>query len=240
VPSNTALTAKSTASPSTPPRKTRPKDPPSLIPSRSGAVQPNAPLIAFNPFSPQKKPIDKDGRKEVDHSLLETPSKPSGKTGSRAQTRTRSLSPNIFPNKNQIQSSSSPYSSVFSLNPPQMPASAVSRARKRLRGEPVSPSPNKDKRRRVISTTAIPFPRLNSNAADIDDEQHNTDTSFVDNSPLKAPFGGKSFSRLFEENATSLDNLPIVSKTQEPSSFCADDAPSPSMHGAPNKRSQLH
>ena len=231
VPSNTTFTVKSTASPSTPPRTTRPKDPPSLIPSRSGVVQPNGPLSAFNPFSPEKKLRDRDGRKEIDHSLLVTPSKPFGKTGS--QTRTRSLSPNPFPYTNQIQPSSSPSSSVFSLNPPQMPAGAVSRARKRLRGEPVSPSPNKDKRRRVIPTMAISFPRLNLNVADTEDEQHNTDTSFVDNSPLKAPFSGKSFSRLFEEGATSLDKPPTVSKTQEISSFCIDDVPG-SMHGAAN------
>ena len=224
---------KSTASPFTPPRTTRPKDPPFLIPSRTGVVQPNGPLSAFNPFSPEKKPRDKDGRKEIDHSLLGTPSKPFGKTSSRARTRTRSLSPNLFPHMNQIQPSSPPSSSVFSLNPPQMPAGAVSRARKRLRGEPVSPSPNKDKRRRVISTTAIKE-RLSLNAADADDEQHNTDTSFVDNSPLKAPFSGKSFSRLFEESATLLDNLPTVSKTQELSSFCIDDIPGTSTHGAAN------
>ena len=113
-----------------------------------------------------------------------------------------------------------------------MPAGAVSRARKRLRGEPVSPSPNKDKRRRVIPTTAIPFPRLTLNAADSDDEQQNTDTSFVDNSPLKAPFSGKSFSRLFEESATSLDNPPTASKVQELSSVCIDNVPGLSMHGA--------
>ena len=98
----------------------------------------------------------------------------------------------------------------------------------------MSPSPNKDKRRRVIPTTAISFPRLNLNAADSDDEQHNTDTSFVDNSPLKAPFSGKSFSRLFEESATSVDNLPTVSKTQELSSFCIDNVPGPSTHGTAN------
>jgi hypothetical protein len=139
--------------------------------------------------------------------------------------RTRSLSPDLFPHMNQIQPSSSPSSPVFSLNPLQMPAGAVSRARKRLRGELVSPSPNKDKRRRVIPTTAVTFPRLNLNAADTTDEQHNTDTSFVDNSPLKAPFSGKSFSRLFAESATSLDKLLTTSKTQELSIFCMDDVP---------------
>ena len=232
---------KSTASSFTPPRATRPRDPPSLIPSRSGLVQPNGPLSAFNPFSPQKKPRDKDGRGEIDHSLPETPSKPFGKTSSRAQIRTRSLSPDLFPYMSQIQPSSSASSSIFSLNPLHMPAGAVFRARKRLRGEPVSPSPNKDKRRRVIPTTAISFPRLNLNAADTGDEQHNTDTSFVDNSPLKAPFSGKSFSRLFEESATSLDKLPTVSKTQELSGFCIDDVPGPSMHGAANgtKRTEV-
>ena len=179
---------------------TRLKDPPSLIPSRSGIVQPNGPLSAFNPFSPQKKPRDKNSRKEIDQSLFETPSKQFDKTFSRVQTRTRSLSPDLSPHTNKIQPFSSPSSSVFSLNPLQMPAGAVSRARKRLRGEPVSPSPNKDKRRRVIPTTAISFPRLNLYAADTEDQQHNTDTSFVDNSPLKPPFSGKTFSRLFENS----------------------------------------
>lgn len=113
-----------------------------------------------------------------------------------------------------------------------MPASAVSRARKRLRGEPVSPSPNKDKRRRVIPPTTISFARLNFNTADSDDEQPNRDTSFVDNSPLKAPFSGRSFSRLFDESATSLDNLPTASKTQELSSLCVDNVTGPSVHGA--------
>ena len=207
---------------------TRSKDPPSLIPSRSGAVQPNGPLSAFNPFSPQKKPRDKDGWKEIDHSLLVTLSKPFVKTSSQAQTRKQSLSPNLSPHVNQIRPSSPPSPSVFALNP--MPAGAVSRARKRLRGEPVSPSPNKDKRRRVIPTTTISFPRLNLDAADTDDEQQNMDTSFVDNSPLMVPFSGKSFSRLFEESATSLDDLPTLSKTQELSSFCIDNVPGPSMH----------
>ncbi|KAF8807766.1 hypothetical protein BYT27DRAFT_7256320 [Phlegmacium glaucopus] len=230
-PLTTSLGMKSTAPPSTPPRITRPKDPPSLIPSRSRVVELTVPLNAFNPFSPQKKPKGKDTQKDIDHDIqsgLETHSNSFGKA--RAQARTRSLSPNSFPLVNQIQPSSSPSSSVFYLNPPQMPASAVSRARKRLRGEPVSPSPNKDKRRRVLPPTAISFPRLNFNAADSDDEKPNMDTSFVDNSPLKAPFSGKSFSRLFDESVASLD----TSNSQDLSRSCIDDIAGPSMHGAAN------
>ena len=237
MPSTTNLTAQSTIPPSTPPRTTRLRDPPSLVTSKSRVVQPNVPLNTFNPFSPQKKSKGKDSQTEIDHSIqvaLGTRSKPFGKASSRAQARTRSLSPNLSPNMDQIlQRSSSSSSSTFSLNPPQMPASAVSRARKRLRGEPVSPSPCKGKKRRVISATAISFPRPNFNAADSDDEQHDTDTSFVDNSPLKAPFGGKSFSRLFDESVTSLDNLPTVSETH---GFSIDNIAGPSVHASTTKR----
>ena len=233
VSSTPSFTVKSTAPPSTPPRTTRLKDPPSLIPSSSRVVQPTIPLNAFNPFSPQKKLKSKDNQKEINHpiqSALEAHSNSFDK----ASSRTRSLSPNSFPFINQIQSSSSPSSFILSLNPLKVPAHAVSRARKRLRGEPVSPSPNKDKRRRVTSQTAISFPRLNFNDVDSDEEQHNADTSFVDNSPLKAPLTGKLFSRLFDESATSLDNLPTISKIHELSSFCKDNVPGPSIHGSAN------
>lgn len=226
---------KPTVSPSTPLRTTRLKDPPLLIPSGSRVVQPNVPLNTFNPFSPQKKSKGKDIKQEIGYSMqaaLETHSKLIGKASSRAQARTRSLSPNPFTHVNQIQPSSSSPSSAFSLNPPHMPASAVSRARKRLRGEPVSPSPSKDKRRRVIPATAISFPQLN--ATDSYDKQHNADTSFVDNSPLKAPFSGKLFSRLFGESSASLDNSPTISKTQEISSISIDDVTGPSIYSVVN------
>ena len=215
---------------------TRQKDPPSLIPSRLRVVEPTMPLNIFNPFSPQKKHKGKDNQKETDHSIqpgLEMYSNPFDKSSSRVRTPTRCLSPNPFPLVNQTQPSFSSSSSVFALNVPQIPVTAVSRARKRLRGESVSPSPNKDKRRRVIPPTAISFPRLNFNVAD-NDEEPNIDTSFVDNSPLKVPFSGKSFSRLFGESAAPLDSLLTVSKTQELSSFCIDNVAGPSMHGVTN------
>lgn len=94
---------------------------------------------------------------------------------------------------------------------------AVSRARKRLRGEPVSPSPNKGKRRRTSgSQISLPFakmgdmvPRNDDNNGDPGDEMEEmaeANSSFIDDSPVKAPAGNKSFKLLFEEAIPSSMN----------------------------------
>lgn len=109
-----------------------------------------------------------------------------------------------------------------------MPTSAVSRARKRLRGEPVSPSPIKDKRRRIASQTTIPFPRLTLDAPSSDDDKDapaEADSSFVDNSPVK-PSTNKFFPRLFQEEVEkhaeanadgclAVRNNPLIKKTND-------------------------
>ncbi|KAF7981176.1 hypothetical protein HWV62_34959 [Athelia sp. TMB] len=83
---------------------------------------------------------------------------------------------------------------------------AVSRARKRLRGELVSPSPNKEKRRRTgpVQHDPLPFAKLGTPTPMSDEEDSFEDdmganTSFLDDSPVKAPAGGKSFKLLFAE-----------------------------------------
>lgn len=82
----------------------------------------------------------------------------------------------------------------------------------------MSPSPNKEKRRRIMSPADLPFPKLqlqgpgSSNEDSGDDEVHDMDginSSFVDDSPMKPTTNGKAFTLLFEETAkpTSMTDL---------------------------------
>ncbi|KAJ3530333.1 hypothetical protein NMY22_g8621 [Coprinellus aureogranulatus] len=86
---------------------------------------------------------------------------------------------------------------------PPPPPSAVVRARKRLRGEHVSPSPSKEKRRRTSSQTTLTFPRLNlapkkqTLLEDAGHTQEDNEDVFVDDSPVKP--SGRKFSLLFDE-----------------------------------------
>jgi hypothetical protein len=79
------------------------------------------------------------------------------------------------------------------------PNNTVSRARKRLRGEPVSPSPVKEKRQRVLPDV-LPFAKLCVLAAEDsdDDDQAGAEQSFVADSPMKPPPKGGAFKLLFE------------------------------------------
>ena len=78
---------------------------------------------------------------------------------------------------------------------------AVSRARKRLRGEPVSPSPVKEKRPRVAERIPVQA-ALTFNDVDSSDEdgtrQRGMD-AFIDDTPAKPPIGKKQFKVLFDE-----------------------------------------
>ena len=181
--------------PSTPPRST--ELPISIVP-RSRAVKTET-ASASNPFSPAK-----NKQKQVG------PSSISGFDGS--------VNPFITPQKAKQSLISSPkspsspnlFSSLQTLTdatcPPQIivPNNTVSRARKRLRGEPVSPSPVKEKRKRVLSD-AVPFAKLSmlaAGAGDSDDDDRTAakqgDFSFVADSPLKPPPKGGAFKLLFE------------------------------------------
>lgn len=178
--------------PSTPPRST--ELPISIVP-RSRAVKTET-ASASNPFSPAK-----NKQKQV------APSSISGFDGS--------VNPFITPQKARQPLISSPkslspdpFSSLQTLTdptcPPQtvVPSNTVSRARKRLRGEPVSPSPVKEKRQRVLPD-ALPFTKLSMLAAgDSDDDDRPAaeqgDSSFVADSPMKPPPKGGAFKLLFE------------------------------------------
>src|SRR5258708_1144018 len=191
----------------TPPRSTRPKDPSSALLSRSRPVEPTAPLTAYNPFSPQKKRRGK----AKEHSP-ETGGPRRDSSSSASSSEGRSISPTPFL---PIGASSSSHSSEIFI--PPGPPSAVSRARKRLRGEPVSPSPNKEKRRRVLSQNMNPFPRINLDPQDSGDDLavSDEDSSFVDNSPVKASVGGKLCPKVFPESSLpSTDLFGIKSKPQ--------------------------
>ncbi|KAI0041894.1 hypothetical protein FA95DRAFT_1610636 [Auriscalpium vulgare] len=179
------------ARPSTPPRSLprRPEPSASIIPKSRAIVTEIA--SSANPFSPVK---DKGKQKEK-HSNdppLPSPFATSGKVKSAKPLPERLLSPDPFP--------------LIDPPPPHQtrhpgPSNPVSRARKRLRGEPVSPSPVKEKRARVVSEAVLPFPQLSTLVAedsDADDEVADAkELSFVADSPAKPLPKGKL---LFDED----------------------------------------
>lgn len=79
----------------------------------------------------------------------------------------------------------------------------MTRARKRLRGEPVSPSPVKEKRARVVSQRALNFATTLLDSDDEDTRPSHADgaaeETFLEATPMKPPPGGKSFRVLFDE-----------------------------------------
>ena len=181
--------------PSTPPRdRASSSRVPHLLPLNARTIETTAPLTTFNPFSPQK---NKGKQKDVPISNPQSNPNPFGspvKAKSTAEARSSQL--NVAP---QV-----PKPSTYLLVPESPPVStnAISRARKRLRGEPVSPSPNKDKRRRVTSQSTLSFPALLPELSNSDDDDDELNLSFVSDSPMKAPAGSKSFKLLFEDTKT--------------------------------------
>lgn len=202
----------SSQTPTTPPKSTAHPSRSRII-SKPREIEVVAPLPGFNPFSPVKnRGKQKDSPPASSFSSRKAPlpnpfATPSKNIPSRSS---RSESQDNYPEGQPHLSIGTPLSSQ--LLP--APNTAVSRARKRLRGEPVSPSPNKQKRQRIGSHSVLPF-RL-SHSLSSDDESDgvvggtNVNTSFVDDSPVKLPAGGKSFRLLFE------DTLPTASVPKRP------------------------
>ncbi len=205
--------SKPVASPSTPPRATHAKAPASILRSKSRAIEPSAPLATFNPFSPQKKV---KGKGKDSDSKLSRDGPSITKSQSALRDSRQSLSPDLSPPKQRSTTTSSATALKYALPLPASPMNAVSRARKRLRGEPVSPSPSKEKRRRVSSQTTLSFPRLNLNAQSDDEREEpaEADSSFVDNSPMKVPRTGKSFPALFENDVVPVDLFGVKSNLE--------------------------
>ncbi|KAJ7751233.1 hypothetical protein DFH07DRAFT_961019 [Mycena maculata] len=170
---DSAASTKSSNPPSTPPRSRSQSchsTHPSLLLSKSRPVTTTQPLPGYNPFSPQKN----KGKQKA--------SSPDVSSKANPFRLARDPSPNpgapiLF------------FSTSSATGDPFAPTSnnPVLRARKRLRGEPVSPSPNKEKRRRIVSDESD------------DDDDRAANTSFVDDSPIKPPNGVRSFKLLFEE-----------------------------------------
>ena len=176
---------------------------------KSRPAEPVPPLPGFNPFSPAKKSTTHPSRTSPHANPFATPAKP--------RTRT---SPDPFPSTLEH-----PNAHASSSHGHPVSTAAVSRARKRLRGEPVSPSPSKPKRQRIRSQAPPPIGQDSSNS------EHETDqelpycgfaSSFVADSPVKAPAGGKSFKLLFDD---ALPALSITKKSIGPSVAQPDSGP---------------
>ncbi|KAJ7786571.1 hypothetical protein B0H16DRAFT_1490917 [Mycena metata] len=168
---DTAQSSKPSKPPSTPPRgQSRHSTHPSLLLSKPRPITATQPLSGYNPFSPQK---NKGKQKELspDSHLAPNPFR---------IDRDHSPVP-VGQSTTFLSATRDPFAAT--------PSNPISRARKRLRGEPVSPSPNKEKRRRIHDES--------------DDEDHDqaANTSFVDDSPVKLPNGARSFKLLFDEAA---------------------------------------
>ncbi|KAI0257053.1 hypothetical protein BJV78DRAFT_1290956 [Lactifluus subvellereus] len=183
--------------PSTPPRSVPPKSE-SIIP-RSRAVKTET-ASGFNPFSPVKNkqkhaapfPLSGPGGSANPHAT------PPPKAKQALLSSPNALSPDLSPPIQNFADITCPPQKALQNN-------TVSRARKRLRGEPVSPSPVKDKRRRILPD-ALTFPKLSTLTAedsDNDDQAaEQADSSFLADSPMKpTPTKRGAFKLLFEGGA---------------------------------------
>ncbi|KIK70803.1 hypothetical protein GYMLUDRAFT_148856 [Collybiopsis luxurians FD-317 M1] len=179
---------------STPPGKI-PQSPSVL--SKPRTLETTSALSSYNPFSPQK---NKGKQREVPKSAKPR-LPPSNPFATPSKTR---------PGLRVTESSPSPVHEsapalVLPQNLPPEPPTAVRRARKRLRGEPVSPSPHKDKRRRTREN------RKESDSSDSDDvEDEAGNSSFVADSPVK---GSSNFKSLFEDNSASITIKTSLTRT---------------------------
>lgn len=186
--------------PSTPPKPTAGSSRSSLMPQRSRVATVTTSLSSFNPFSPQKKK-----KVERDPSAYTTQdSAINSKTYGVRMTPSRSPSP-TSPTFNRLQ--------LPDDNKAPTPV-AISRARKRLRGEPVSPSPRKPKVPRTSTQAQLPIPKLNISPSDSDaGEQDEAPLAIIAKSPTK-PSTGKAFKFLFED-AVEPNASPVMDKMSQ-------------------------
>lgn len=178
--------------------KTQPSTPPKRqskqLFSKTKAVKVEPPVTSTNPFSPVKNKGNRVSLVEQTRPLSNPFSTP------RKEIERRELSPDPFPLIQPVASSSQ-------VTLSSQPTSAVSRARKRLRGEPVSPSPVKPKRPRVVPA-AGPIPFLARRSFDSDGERdpsddelcHQPGSAIFEETPRRDRSGVKSFTSLFNED----------------------------------------
>ncbi|KAJ3882717.1 hypothetical protein F5051DRAFT_344133 [Lentinula edodes] len=192
----------SSTRPSTPPRKTEPS---SSVISKSRALETTSALSTYNPFSPQKNKEKQRAPVGNVSLILSNPFATPSKVKPKARVREPSPSPihETIPTLSTLRPSAS-----------ETPTGIV-RARKRLRGEPVSPSPNKDKRRRMLSRTNMS--RRDSGSSDSrEDDEEVGNSSFVADSPVKGS-SSKSFMSLFEDASTDPKVKTALTRTKSTS-----------------------
>ncbi|KAF8642006.1 hypothetical protein AX16_009728 [Volvariella volvacea WC 439] len=174
-------TAVSDSSSTQRPPTTPPKRNSSLMPHNSRMGEFTDPLNSFNPFSPRKK----EKYTKFPPTIVASPPH---------NTSLASRSPSSVPH---TTGESSTHKQPIQSN------IAVDRARKRLRGDPVSPSPKKQKLPRA-DVMEPPIAKLQitplHNEGDSEDEDGQP---FVENSPVKPAARGKHFKVLFDEDGPS-------------------------------------
>ncbi|KAI0332035.1 hypothetical protein GY45DRAFT_1321590 [Cubamyces sp. BRFM 1775] len=211
--SSAASSSKSSAPPSTPPRSEPRQSQPasSSIIHKSRPVKVDPPVSTSNPFSPvknrKKAQNDLTSPQRASHQSRTNPFATPSKSKAKPHATRRTPSPDPFP---PIQ----PLVMVHRTPTAPAPPSAVTRARKRLRGEPVSPSPVKEKRPRVASQAALSFPShaalLDSpDASDGDDMAADPNDTIIADTPMKPRAGGRNFKVLFDDVLPDDEKRPV-------------------------------
>lgn len=178
--------------------------PPPRTPSPRPLARPKRPIVSETSSAvilPKERPIASSSNPQT-----QNPFSPAKKTHP-----TSSINPFITPVKAK-RTSSPDLSLTAQADPPQ---DAIVRARKRLRGESVSPSPmprNKRRRSNGLDPPARDGLSQGRNVSPAnDDADVDEDDSFVDDSPVKFTAGSKAFVPIFEE--AKLQSQPTHSKS---------------------------
>ncbi|KAL5533996.1 hypothetical protein ACEPAG_456 [Sanghuangporus baumii] len=167
--------------PSTPPRNSSSLPGPSSIVPKSRPITHSTTYETPNPFSPTKS----SRRKTTSFDERLPFPQPNFTSG-----------PSTPPSKRSYSAPSpDPFPSVMTTLEPASPLvnSAVKKARKRLRGDLVSPTPKKP---RIARASA-------SSESEKDSNEGEVDVSYIFDSPVKASINGKNFKPLFEEGQLS-------------------------------------
>ncbi|CDO73461.1 hypothetical protein BN946_scf185013.g96 [Trametes cinnabarina] len=211
-PSTSLSHTKHAAPPSTPPRSApRQPQPSSSIVHKSRPVKVDPPLATSNPFSPvknrKKLPVQHSSPQRASHLPRPNPFATPSKSKPKPHASRRSPSPDPFP---LIQPT------IAVHRTPKAPAAdpAVTRARKRLRGEPVSPSPVKEKRPRVGSHAALSFAGHaalldDPDASDGDEDAADPNDTIMADTPMKPRAGGRNFKVLFDDVLPNGEKRPV-------------------------------
>ncbi|EJF66913.1 hypothetical protein DICSQDRAFT_158554 [Dichomitus squalens LYAD-421 SS1] len=196
---------------STPPPSLPRQPPASSILTKSRAVKVDPPVSTSNPFSPVKNrnkyPNHASSSQRASNQSRSNPFATPSKPKNKPHAPPRSPSPDPFPPIEPL---------LLVPRPPSSPAadSALTRARKRLRGEQVSPSPVKEKRARVSSQATLSFTGraalLDSpDASDGDDFAADVNDSIIADTPMKPRTGGRNFKVLFDDALTNGERRPM-------------------------------